>query len=164
MFDAWNKETEYHPQSDGMVERFNRTLKTVLRQPLVCSGTSISQVCLGLTGTLHMKRLERSLAISCLGSIADRLQKQHFYPKPHFYLRKLKTTGRRTLLLSSARDLAAKCVQVAQRKYKKQYDKKARTTNLSVRDRVMVLRRQTRPGNCLGPGMVHIEWNEYRQP
>ena len=47
------KTTACHPQCNGLIERFNRTLK-MMRKHLGCSGTGFCQECCGLTETRHM--------------------------------------------------------------------------------------------------------------
>ena len=50
----------YHAECDSMVERFNRTLKSMLRKHADHSGTDISQGCYGHTEIHHMRALVKS--------------------------------------------------------------------------------------------------------
>ena len=54
--------TAYHPQCDGAVERFNRTLKTILRKHAARFGSQweFFQGYCGLTATLPIPPLVRS--------------------------------------------------------------------------------------------------------
>ena len=56
--------TAYHPQCDGMVERFNRTLKAMVRKHAARFGkdwTGICMECCGRIGIHHMRLHTRSL-------------------------------------------------------------------------------------------------------
>ena len=63
--------TSHHPQCDGMVERFNQTLKTMLRKYMQLSsahnGISICPGPCGLTAMFHMIPLERNHPSFSLG-------------------------------------------------------------------------------------------------
>ena len=63
--------TTYHPQCDGLVEKFNRTLKTMLCKQAVKYGSQedqFYQVCCGHIAIHSMKRLTKSPFICCSGS------------------------------------------------------------------------------------------------
>ena len=53
--------TVYHPQCDGMVERFNRTLKSMQRKHAASYGMPTSMQCYMPTRTPHTNRLVKSL-------------------------------------------------------------------------------------------------------
>ena len=57
--------TAYHPECDGMVERFNRTLKTALLKHAATYGSQWDEYCL-LTEMSHMTPQVKSLHTSCL--------------------------------------------------------------------------------------------------
>ena len=74
--------TAYHPQCDGMVERFNRTLKTMLHKQPANFVHSVIDTCLvfpGHTGTLPTKPQEKNLHFSCLVMTSGHQPKQLCY-------------------------------------------------------------------------------------
>ena len=68
--------TAYHPQCDGMVERFNRTLKTALRKHAARFGIGTCMEYCGHIETYLTNQQGRSPRICCLGWIAGRQQKR----------------------------------------------------------------------------------------
>ena len=134
--------TSYHPQCDGMVERLNRTLKTMLRKHVAKFGTQWDRF---LPGVLRAYR-----------NTPHELTKE----KPSFLLFgiDLKSPTEAALLppdsldptdlasyqeelvvcLSSARELAAASIGEAQKRYKCQYDKKSKTVEYRIGDWVFV--------------------------
>ena len=134
--------TAYHPQCDGAVERFNRTLKTILRKHAARFGSQWDQY---LHGVLWAYR---NMPHSSTG------EKQSFLlygfdcrsPTEAAYLpgNEVNPTDvsdyREELMtsLTSAREIAAKIIQRAQVRYKKQYDHKAKQPNLKLGDWVLV--------------------------
>ena len=69
--------TAYHPQCDGMVERFNQTPCYVsMLQPLATSGTTICLVYSGLTAIHPMSLLGRNHLSCCIDLIAGHQHKQ----------------------------------------------------------------------------------------
>ncbi len=48
--------TAYHPQCDGMVERFNRTLKTIIQKNAAKVGMQWDEGCCGPTETYPMRQ------------------------------------------------------------------------------------------------------------
>lgn len=128
--------TAYHPECDGMVERFNRTLKTMLRKHVDRFGVQWDRYLPGLLwayrNTPHESTGEKPsyllFGLDCRSPTEAAL---------------LPTTGieptevsdyREELVLSvsHARNLAVSSIQAAQRKNKGQYDKKA-TADISFR-------------------------------
>ena len=74
--------TVFHPECDGAVERFNRTLKSMLRKQAAIfgtSGTTTSMECFGLTIIPCIVQLERNHLSYCLVSIVAFQQKQLCY-------------------------------------------------------------------------------------
>ena len=134
--------TTYHPACNGMVERLNRTLKATLRKHAVKFGMQWDRF---LSGVLWAYR----------NTPHDSTHK-----KPSFLLfgMELRSPTKAALLLtesiepaylsdyreeliqslSSARALDASNIRAAQRKYKRQYDKKARPVNFRLGDWVLV--------------------------
>lgn len=134
--------TAYHPQCDGMVERFNRTLKTVLRKHAATFGAQWHQYLPGVLwayrNTPHEATGEKPSYL-LFGVDCRSPTEAAFLPPTPLQITEVEDYREQlTLSLSSARDLAAKSVQVAQKKYKKQYDKKSHPTTMKVGDWVMV--------------------------
>ena len=73
--------TAYHPQCDGMVERFNRTLKGMLRKYAVKFGNQwdryLSGVLWAYRNTPH-ETTKKSHPIFCLALITVHPQRPHF--------------------------------------------------------------------------------------
>ena len=133
--------TVYHPQCDGMVERFNRTLKIMLRKRAACFGNQWDQYLSGVLwayrNTPHDSTGEKPsfllFWLDCRSPTEAALLPTHPLEPTDIsdYREEL------MLSLSSARDLAAKSIHRAQRKYKTQYDRK--TTQHKYRIGVWVL-------------------------
>ena len=169
--------TAYHPQCDGMVERFNRTLKTMLRKHAATFGNQWDQYLPGLLwayrNTPHESTGEKP-SFLLYGLDCRSLIEAALHP-PHLIKPTDVSDYRQELILSvaTARKLAAESIQKAQHWYKTQYDKKARTTDYRVGDWVMVhfpqeesgaLRKLSRPWHgpyriehCDGPDATVIK-------
>ena len=121
--------TVYHPQCDGMVERFNRTLKTMLRKHAACFENQWDQYLSGVLwayrNTPHDSTGEKPsfllFGLDCRSPTEAALLPTHPLEPTDIsdYQEEL------MLSLSAARDLAAKSIRRTQRKYKTQYDRKA---------------------------------------
>ena len=119
--------TAYHPQCDGMVERFNRTLKTILRKHAATFGMQWDRYLPGVLwsyrNTPHESTGEKPSFL--LFGVDCRTPTEAAYLPPtalhpadvEEYRQELQ------LSLSSARQLAAESIQRAQHKYKKNYDR-----------------------------------------
>ena len=132
----------YHPQCDGMVERFNRTLKTRLRKHAACFGNQWDQYLSGVLwayrNTPHDSTGEKPsfflFGLDCRSPTEAALLPTHPLEPTDIsdYREEL------MLSLSAARDLAAKSIHRAQRKYKTQYDRKATQHKYRIGDWVLV--------------------------
>ena len=134
--------TAYHPECDGMVERFNRTLKSMLRQFADKFGTQWDKYLSGLLwayrNTPHESTGEKPsfllFGIDCRSPSESALS-------PPSQLEPTDITGYHeelTLSLSTARKLAALQIQKAQAKYKKCHDKKAKISTFKIGEWVLV--------------------------
>ncbi|KAL5475685.1 hypothetical protein EMCRGX_G025531 [Ephydatia muelleri] len=109
--------TAYHPQCDGMVERFNRTLKTALRKHAAKFGNQWDRYLSGVLAPLESSLLPvENLTPSSVSDYREEL----------------------LLSLSSARKLACDAIQKAQCRYKKGYDKHARPTTHKIGDWILI--------------------------
>ena len=134
--------TAYHPQCDGLTERFNRTLKTMLRKHAAQYGAQwdryLSGVLWAYRNTPHEATGEKPsfllFGLDCRSPTEAALL-------PPNSLETMELSDYRTQLiqsLSSARKLAATSTQKAQVKYKKHYDKKARPLPHEVGDWILI--------------------------
>ena len=121
--------TAYHPQCVGMVERFNRTLKSMIHKYVTQFGKQWDQYLPGLLwayrNTPHESTGEKPsyllFGMDCRSPTEAALL-------PPSALQPVAVEDYREeliLSLSSARSTAAECIQKAQAKYKAQYDRKA---------------------------------------
>ena len=125
--------TAYHPQCNGMVERFNCTLKSMLCKHSAQFGNQWDKYLSGLLWayrnmpheSTHEKPSYLLFGIDCRSPVeATLLPPNQLEPtNVRDYREELR------LSLSSARTTAAKAIQKAQAKYKKQYDRSTRLTD-----------------------------------
>ena len=134
--------TAYHPQCDGLVERFNRTLKTMLRKHVTKYGNQwdayLSAVVWAYRNTPHEATGEKPSFL--LYGIDCRTPAEAMYLPPTELTTTNTTDYRKELVssLTSARQLAAANIQKAQQRYKIQYDKTTKPTSYSAGDRVLI--------------------------
>ena len=134
--------TAYHPQCDGMVERFNRTLKTMLRKHADTFGNQwdryLSGVLWAYRNTPHESTREKPSFL--LFGLDCRSPTEAAYLPVHPLLETNVTDYRQELMksLTSARTLANQNIQSAQEHYKNQYDKKADPAEYKIGEWVMV--------------------------
>ena len=134
--------TVYHPECDGMVERFNRTLKTALRKHAATYGSQwdkyLSGILFAYRNIPHDSTGEKPSYL--LFGMDCRTPTEAAFLKPSS-LQPGDTQDYREELsfsLSSAREIAAKAVQKAQQRYKASYDHKLKPITYHVSDWVMV--------------------------
>ena len=128
--------TAYHPQCDGAVERFNRTLKTILRKHAARFGTQwdeyLSGVLWAYRNTPHSSTGEKP-SFLLFGMDCRSPTEMVYMPTSGVYPTQLDDYREKLMItLSSARELAAGNIQRAQRRYKEQYDRGTRSPDLRV--------------------------------
>ena len=136
--------TAYHPQCDGMVERFNRTLKTILRKHAAMFGdqwdTYLYGVLYAYRNTPHESTGEKPSFL--LYGVDCRTPTEAALLLPSdATIRDLDLADYReqvVLTLQSARDLAVRAIKKAQDRYKRHYDTGARCTSFKIGDWVFV--------------------------
>ena len=130
--------TAYHAQCDGLVERYNRALKSMLRKHAARCGVQwdecIASVQWAYRNTPHEATGEKPsyllFGMDCRGPTEVAL----LPPSNCEYTDVIDYREKLTTSLASARELAAQAIRKAQRKYKKNYDKRASTTEYKVGD------------------------------
>ena len=134
--------TSYHPQGDGCVERFNCTLKSMLRKHAARFGSQWDVYLYGVLwayrNTPHASTGEKPsyllFGLDCRSPTEAALLQVS--PSPDVSVGDYRE--QLILSLSSARDLATRSIARAQTRYKSQYDKKVTTPQYRVRDWVLV--------------------------
>ena len=134
--------TAYHPQCDGLVERFNRTLKSMLRKHASRYGNEWDQHLYGVLwayrNTPHETTGEKPSFLLYGRDLRSPVEAELLSPEQH----PLMTTEdyREELLqtLASSRQLAETAIRKAQRRYKGQFDRRAQQRHYKVGDWVMV--------------------------
>ena len=134
--------TAYHPQCDGMVERLNRTLKSMLRKHAVKFGNQwdcyLPGVLWAYRNTPHEATKEKPSYL-LFGVDCRSPTEAAFLPgEPMGAVDITEYREEVILSLSSARELAAANIKTAQKNYKRQYDKHAASVNFKVGDIVLV--------------------------
>ena len=134
--------TASHPQCNGAVEKFNRTLKSMLRKQAAKMGAQwdqyLSRVLWAYRNTSHSSTGEKPsfllFGFDCCSPIESALL-------PAKSLRVTNVSDYREQMmqsLSTARNLAMKTNGEAQQRYKLQHDKAAKTYKFKVGDWVLV--------------------------
>ena len=128
--------TSYHPQCDGAVERFNRTLKTILRKHAAKFGCQWDRFLPGILwayrNTPHSSTGEKP-SFLLFGVDCRSPTEAAYLPADDTCPTDLEDYREELMLsLKSARELASSCIQKAQRQYKEQYDRRAREKTLRV--------------------------------
>ena len=134
--------TAYHPQCDGMVERMNRTLKAMLRKHTAKFGRQWDQFLPGVLwayrNTAHESTLEKP-SFLLFGVDLRSPTEAALLPTRDLEGADLSDYREELVLsLSSAREHAVSSLKEAQKRYKKQYDKKARTVPLRCGDWTLI--------------------------
>ena len=134
--------TAYHPQCDGLVERYNRTLKTMLRKHAARYGLQwdqyLSSVQWAYRNTPHEATGEKPsyllFGIDCQSPTEAAIVS----PSKCEYTNIVDYREKLTTSLASARELAAKSIRKAQRKYKKNYDRGTSTTEYKAGEWILI--------------------------
>ncbi len=124
--------TAYHPACDGMVERFNRTLKAMLRKHAARFGGQWDRFLPYIRNTPHESTGEKPSFLLFGTDLRSPTEASYLPPSelewtvPEDYREEVVTT------LSSARSLAVESIKKAQSTYKHYYDIKTEQQNLKV--------------------------------
>ena len=134
--------TAYHPHCNGMVERFNRTLKTALRKHAVKFGVQwdryLSGVLWAYRNTPHESTGEKP-SFLLFGIDCRTPTEAALLPPTPIQPTQVEDYREEVILsLSSARELAVQTLQKAQKRYKRHYDRKSTQKAHRVRERVLV--------------------------
>ena len=129
--------TAYHPQCDGAVERFNRTLKSILRKHAARFGSQWDRYLPGVLwayrNTPHTSTREKPSFL--LYGVDCRTPTEAAYLPVSDTCSSDVEDYREELMisLSSARELAATKIQKAQSQYKENYDRDQKTKESALR-------------------------------
>ena len=136
--------TAYHPQCDGLTERFNRTLKTMVRKHVDVYGKQWDKYLHGLLwayrNTPHEATGEKP-SFLLYGRDCRYPIEAAFLPSTEVEMADLADYRQElALTLTRARDHATQSIQVAQKQYKKYYDKvnKCSPVKIKVGDSVLI--------------------------
>ena len=134
--------TAYHPECDGMVERFNRTLKSMLRKRAAQYGVQwdrhLSAALWAYRNTPHETTGEKP-SFLLFGWDSKSPTEAAFMP-PHDTTPTVVADYREELMLSLslARESALENIRKAQARYKAQYDRKSSEPCYRVGDWVLI--------------------------
>ena len=134
--------TASHPQCNGAVERFNRTLKSMLRKQAAKMGAQWDQYLSGVLwayhNTPHSSTGEKP-SFLLFGFDCRSPTESALLPAKSLRVTNVSDYREQMMLsLSTARNLAMKTNREAQQRYKLQYDKAAKTSKFRVGDWVLV--------------------------
>ena len=134
--------TAYHPQCDGLTERFNRTLKTMLRKHADQHGTQWDQYLHGVLwayrNTPHESTGEKP-SFLLYGWDCRYPAEAAFLPEIQVDPTDLNEYRQQLIkVLTQARELAVQQIQAAQQKYKKQYDRYTSTEEYREGDWILI--------------------------
>ena len=134
--------TAHHPQCDGMVERFNRTFKTMLRKYAATFGSQWDQY---LSGALWAYRnvshdsTGEKPSFLLLGIDCRTPTEAALLPPNELEATEVADYREEVILsLSTARQLAAESIRTAQARYKGSYDKSSHVADYKLGDWVLV--------------------------
>ena len=150
--------TAYHPQTDGLVERFNRTLTDMLAKTVEANGTDWDQrlpyVLFAYRASLQQSTQESPFFL-LYGRDPRLPTRQALSPDPLRQVVALDDYKAQMLTgLSEAWELAQKEVVKAQQRQKRQYDRHSRGVHFQKGDRVFVYM----------PGMVRGKAYKFARP
>ena len=134
--------TAYHPECDGMVERFNRTLKAMLRKHAARFGKQwdryLSCVLWAYRNTSHESTGEKPSFLLFRWDL--RSPTEAAFMKPTGLIPSTVEDYREEVMfsLSSACELAIQSVQKAQKRYKKYYDRDTKQVDYRVGDWIFI--------------------------
>jgi len=134
--------TAYHPECDGMVERFNRTLKSCLRKHAATYGNQWDKYLYGVLyayrNTPHESTGEKPSYL-LYGMDCRTPTEAAFVPPTRSNLSDVTDYREQvTTALSTARTIAVKNIQKAQKRYKHYYDRKAKSIDYQLGEWVLV--------------------------
>ena len=134
--------TAYHPQCDGMVERMNHTLKAMLWKHTAKFGKQWDQFLPGVLwvyrNTPYDSTLEKPSFLLFRVDLRSPAEAALLPPRDLEGADLSDYQEELMLSLSSAHEHAVSSVREAQKRYKRQYDKKARAVPLRCGDRALV--------------------------
>ena len=132
--------TAYHPQCNGLTERFNRTLKTMLRKQAATHGLQWDKYLYGVLwayrNTPHESTLEKPSFLLFGMDCRQPTEAAFMPPTPTGSLIMCDYRQELVKVLTSARQCAAKTIQKAQKKYKAQYDRTCTVNEKSPQYRI----------------------------